>query len=238
MEKTYDLSKCVIGPIVGFAERPDSRTGYQITMLVRGMEHTFDVTKEAYSVKYSDEFRQYPQIGEIQFIAAGFDSDGILTELGFAFRLGREENHIKTKCVIGTYRMFEAKITDETPVMRDFLTLEGNTVTLTDFDKYQQAGLIKLTRCGGSIPVLKDGVSFRLAPDTVVYTWDWTKAKRPFARCSAGEAIARAFPTRFYPGAREDIMKNCYFIGFHSTRGDEDVIDMIECYLNGPPGWE
>jgi hypothetical protein len=39
-------------------------------------------------------------------------------------------------------------------------------------------------------------------------------------------------------GSLDDIKKNCYWVGFYSTRGNENECDLIKCFLNAPPGWE
>ena len=100
----------------------------------------------------------------------------------------------------------------------DILRIEGDTVTFTDFDRYASAGAIAHSAHGGAIPAPADGLSFKLAPDADVYTWDWTTSLAPFSRCSREEAKAKRFTTRAWPGSREDIKKNCYWVGIYSTR--------------------
>lgn len=238
MEKKYDLRKEMIGPIIGFSEDKPSKTGYQIHMLIRDKECVFDATQAAYSsIKDSKEFAQYPCLGELLYLPT-FDENHVITEIDFAIRLVRYDTAITTSCTIGMYRMFEVKITQDTPVVADVLKIEGDTVTLTNFNKLNAEGKIAFSASRGNIPKLEDGVTIKLAPDTVVYLWDWTKSTQPFAKVDKEEAKRRGYPTRYSVGSREDIMKNCYWVSFHSTRGDESVCDVIECYLNEAPGWE
>jgi hypothetical protein len=78
-------------------------------------------------------------------------------------------------------------------------------------------------------------IGFHLAPDVNVYPWDWAISLAPFSRCSREEAKARRFVTRASVGS---IKKNCYRVGFYSTRGNEKECDLIKCFLNVPPGGE
>ena len=52
-----DLRNEIIGFVSGF-EEGKGRTGYQIKMLVRGMEHTFDCTEEPSSPQGKDILSQ------------------------------------------------------------------------------------------------------------------------------------------------------------------------------------
>jgi hypothetical protein len=237
MNRKYNLAGSIVGMIIGFEKSSDSKTEFRIKMLVKGVETNFDTVEEVYNIQFSTEFFPYPCLGEIIFLAVTDDKD-VVTELVNANNILAENNPIKTGYVMGTYRMFEVKITDKTPRVIDILKIEGNTVTFTNFNKYATEGAICHSVNGGAIPPAADGLSFKLAPDVNVYTWDWTTSLAPFSRCSREEAKAKRFVTRASVGSLEDIKKNCYWVGFYSTRGNENECDLIKCFLNTPPGWE
>ncbi len=237
MDRKYNLADSIIGLIIGLEKSSGSKTGFRIKMLVKGVETTFDAVEEVYSIQFSSEYFPYPCLGEIIFLAVT-DNKGIVTELVNVNNILAENNPIQTGFVMGTYRMFEVKITEKTPRVGDILKIEGKTVTFTNYNKYAAEGAICHSVSGGTIPHAADGLSFKLAPDVNVYTWDWTTSLAPFSRCSREEAKARRFVTRASVGSIEDIKKNCYWVGFYSTRGNEDECDLIKCFLNAPPGWE
>lgn len=227
----------IIGLITGFQTSSSSRTGLQVSMLVRGAEQTFDAVRAAYDLQFSDDYFPYPPIGERIFRAVTND-DRIVTELIDVNDFLAEGNPVRTALMLGTYKMFEVKITEETPRIGAILMVEEDTVTFTDFNRYVSAAAVAHCSYGGAMPAPADGVSFKLAPDANVYTWDWTTDLAPLSRCSREEARAKRFPTRAYCGSLADIAKNCYWAGFYSTRGDEDECDLVKCFLNAPPGWE
>jgi hypothetical protein len=237
MNEKHDLAKSMTGLIVGFEKSTASKTGFHIKMLLRGLERTFEAVETVYNIQFSNDYFPYPCLGETLFLAV-VDEEGVVTELVNVNNILAENNPIKTGFVMGTYKMFEVKITEETPRVGDILKIEGNTVTFTDFDTYAAANAICHSVYGGTIRPPADGVSFRLASDANVYTWDWTTGLAPFSRCSREEAQAKRFVTRASVGSLEDIKKNCYWVGFYSTRGNEDECDLIKCFLNAPPGWE
>ena len=237
MSRKFNLAESIIGLIIGFETSPDSKTGFRLKMLVRGVEKAFDAVEKVYQIQFSNEFFPYPCLGEVLFLAVRSDQ-GIVTELVNVNNIAAENNPIQTGYVMGTYRMFEVKITDKTPRVSDILKIEGNTVTFTNFNRYAREGAICHSVQGGTIPPPADGVSFQLARDVNVCTWDWTTSLAPFSRCSREEAKARRFVTRASVGSVEDIKKNCYWVGFYSTRGNEKECDLIKCFLNAPPGWE
>lgn len=237
MSGPFDLATALIGLITGFEESAASKTGFRVSMLLRGAERTFDVAKRAYDLQFSADYFPYPPIGERLFLAVT-DGGGTVTGLVDVNDFLKENNPIRTACMVGTYKMFEVKITETTPRVGDLLKIEGRHLTFTDFDKYASAGAVAHFSHGGNFPRPADGLSFRLAFDTNVCTWDWTTSLAPFSRCSREEARARRFPTRASAGSLEDLAKNCYWAGFYSTRGNEDECDLVKCFLNAPPGWE
>ena len=233
----YDLTKEVIGTIIGFEQSEASPTGYIIKFLARGEERAFPAAKSVYDIQFSDKFFPYPCLGEIIFLALR-NPDDIVTELIIANHPEQEGNPFATGFVLGTYRMFQIKITAETPRIGDILRVEQNSIHFYNYDKMFADGLICHSVNAGKFPKPADGISFPLASDTDVYTWDWTAADRPFSKCSREEAKARGYVTRATVGSIKDIGKNCYWIGFYSTRGNEDQCDLIKCFLNEAPGWE
>ncbi len=232
----YDVGSAFIGTIIGFEEKESSRTGYQISMLHRGEERTMDITKEAYQIRWDPNYDPYPVLGEEVFMAK-FDENGVICELIETNDISQGTAPVKTGLVLGTTRMFKKKITAETPTIGDILKIDGDTVTLVDFDRNMENGEIAHCVCRGAMPELHDGVTFKLAEDVNVYVWDWSSALAPFHRCSREEAKALNFVERFQVGSKEDLMKNCYWANFYSTRGNENEIDLIKCFLNKEPGW-
>ena len=237
MDRRFDLADSVIGLVTGFTQAESSSTGFQLSMLAKGVEQTFDVVKEVYDLQFSADYFPYPCLGEILFLAV-LDARGVVTELVNVNDLTAPNNPIKTGLVLGTYRMFVVKITKDTPRIGDILRIEGARVVFTDFERHAASGAICYVLHAGKMPAPADGVSFELAADSNVYTWDWTTGLAPFSRCSREEAAAKRFPTRAFVGSLADIGKNCYWVGFYSTRGDEDKCDLVKCFLNAPPGWE
>lgn len=235
MAETNDLSRAMIGFISGFYEG-GGRTGYQAEMLIRGEERVFDASKEAYDYRYTTEFFPYPCLGEVLFMPQ-FDRYGVLTHFVSVNDITVPDNPVKTGLVMGTYAMFQKKITEDTPRFGQILKIEGDTVTLTDYDRRKANGDIFASVYGGAMPAPRDGMSFKLARDTVFHLWDWGTALTPFHKCTREEAEANRFVTRFSIGKPEDYAK-CYWIGFYSTRGDESVCDLVKCFWNKAPGWE
>lgn len=234
--KKYDLTQCIVGPIVGFFEDKDSKTGFQVKMLVRDDEKLFDITEEAYQIKYAKEYATYPCIGEVIWLPT-FNKDNVIIELDYARKSVRKENAVNTVCIISTSKAFKVKITDKTPQLKDLIKIEGDKVTFSGLDANIKNGYVSVATRAGNIPELKDGNSLNLAADCVVYVWNWAQATTPFERVTREEAEKRNFPTRFHLGSREHLMKNVYWTNFLSTRGNEDEIDLIQCFLNQAPGY-
>ncbi len=212
--------------------------------LVRGCEHTFDATEAAYSIQWTEKYFPYPCLGEILFLFH-FDEEGILTEAEDVNDLLREDNPVKTGLSMGTMRMFQKKLREDTPAFGEILKFEGNRVIFEHFDEYRPSGsqcgeYMDDTICaltyGGNMPEPHDGVSFKLSPDCVIYCWDWGTAIHPFCKCSREQAREWKFVEKFSTGTVEDI-KRSYWVGFFSTKGNEDEIDLIKCFPNKAPGW-
>ena len=231
----FDVGAAFIGTILGFDEKP-GRTGYQVIMYLRGEERVLDVTREAYQIRWTTEYFPYPVLGEVVFMLQ-FDNNGIVTGFVDVNDISSGKGPIKTGLVMGTCRMFKKKILEDTPTFGEILSIEGDTVTLVNFDKYRANGEIAHCVYGGAMPEPRDGMQFKLAKDVNVYTWDWASALVPFCRCTREEAEANHFVSRFSLGKPEDILKNCYWVNFYSTRGNEEEIDFIKCFLNKAPGW-
>jgi hypothetical protein len=232
-----DLATAPIGLITGFAPSTASQTGFRVSMLLRGVERTFDVVRSAYDLQFSDAYFPYPPIGERLFLAR-VDERGCVSDLVDVNDFLKEGNPIRTACMLGTYKMFEVPITAATPRVGDLVKIEGRRIVFTDYDRCFAAGAIAHCSYGGKFPPPADGTSFPLAADADVYTWDWTTSLAPFSRCTREESTAKRFPTRAYLGSLKDLGKNCYWAGFYSTRGNEDECDLVKCFLNRPPGWE
>lgn len=235
-ENTFDVGAACIGLIIGFYEKESSRTGYQVAMYIRGEERMLDVTKDAYKIRWTTRYFPYPVLGEIVFMAH-FDSNGIVTEFIDINDISEGKSPIKTGLVMGTCCMFRKPILENTPTFGDILSISENRVTLTHFDENMENGEIGHCVYGGAMPKPHNGMSFQLAKDVNVYLWDWASALGPFRRCSREEAKQLHFVERFSLGKPEDILKNCYWVSFLSTRGNEEEIDFIKCFLNKAPGW-
>ncbi|MGN0735038.1 MAG: hypothetical protein ACI4LP_04380 [Anaerovoracaceae bacterium] len=240
---TVDLSKCVIGFVSGF-EEGKGRTGYQVKVLVRGLEHTFDATREVYEIRYTDKYFPYPCLGEILFLLH-FDEKGILVELEDVNDLTDPDRKVKTGISMGTTRMFQKKITEDTLTFGDILKFEDNKIIFEHFDENNQSGKdmgenMEDTICaltyGGNIKKPYNGMELTMAPDCIIYFWDWSTATHPFCICSREQAKEWNFVEKFSLGTVEDI-KRAYWLGMFSTRGDESKIDLIKCFPNKVPGW-
>lgn len=233
MKMKIDKTKCKFGFVSKLYEGV-GRTGYQMDMLFHNGKQTFDITKDTYD--YCDErmYGQYPCLGEYFYMPL-FDENGIVTQVVYVNDYWEPDNLFQTGLAIGTYAMFKYQITPETPKTGEFISLDGDTVLFTKLNHYLANGAIKSINYGG-IPEPKDGLALKLAPDAVIYTWDWRKSKVPFHRCSKEEAIANDFVTSFDLGVREDILDS-YWVTFCSVRGDDSVIDLVKCYKNDVPGW-
>lgn len=238
----YDLSKEYIGFISNFYE--GGSTGYQVEVLIRGKEVVFDATREAYDMKDTTEFFPYPCLGEVLFILQ-VDDAGILTGYVNVNDIKAEDNPVQTGLVMGTYAMFQKQMTEDTPAFGEILKIEDDTVTLTRFDEYRPSGpdirvVIEDTIChctyGGSMPRPKDGMNFKLAKDVVIYCWDWSTALIPFCKCTREEAASNKFVTRFSVGTIEDIYR-AYWVGFYSTKGNENECDIVKAFPNKIPGF-
>lgn len=230
------IGSAFVGLIIGFDENPSGRTGYQIKMYIRGEERTLDITKEAYQIRWTTRYFPYPVLGEVVFMLR-FDTNGIVTDVIDINDISEGKSPIKTGLVMGTCCMFRKPIKLDTPTFGDILDIDNNVVTLKHFDANLANGEIGHCVYGGAMPEPHDGVSFRLAKDVNVYVWDWSSALGPFRRCTREEAKALHFVERFRLGTVQDILKNCYWVSFLSTRGNEEEIDFIKCFQNKAPGW-
>jgi len=107
MNKKYRLADSIIGLIIGFEKSPDSKTGFRIKLLVKGVETTFDAAEEVYTIQFSDEFFPYPCLGEVIFLAVT-DNRGVVTELVNVNNILAKDNPIQTGYVMGTYKMLRS----------------------------------------------------------------------------------------------------------------------------------
>ncbi len=234
MANRYTAGDIVIGIIYSLKQSPEYPTGYKAELLVRDEILEFDTVKEVYDLQFSPAFFPYPCLGEINFNVS-FDENGVITGMK-AYDLYTEGCPVQTGMTIGTYAMFQKQITENTPLIRDILRIEDGRVVLHGYEKHRDDIVTVLHK--GRIPELYDGFSYPLAPDAVVYTWDWSSAKQPFAKCTQEEFDKRGYVRHFSVGSLEDAAKNCYWINFYSTRGDESMFDVVKVFLNDVPGWE
>jgi hypothetical protein len=236
MKHKYTADDIRLGIIYSLKKAPDFPTGYRIELLVRDEILEFDTIEDVFNLQFSPEFFPYPCLGEINFEVT-FDNRGTVTGMK-RMNLYTEGCPVKTGMTIGTYAMFKVQITDDTPRIGDILKVENGKVLLYGYEKAKAANKIVTEIRAGRIPELHDGVQIKLANDVVVYTWDWSSALAPFSRCTREEAEARRYVKHFSTGSLDDIARNCYWINFHSTRGDENVCDIVKVFLNKKPGWE
>lgn len=226
-----------IGLITGFSETPDSPTGYRMTMFVRSEERSYNVSENVWQIQFSPAYNPYPCLGEY-FFSPVYDENGVVVRLVDVNDIHAEGNPITTGLSVGTYAMFKVPITADTPAMDRYLTFENGYLTINGLEAANEQGALTNLVFGGGVSTVKDGTTLRLAEDADVYTWDWRKAKQPFARCSREEAAAREYVTAFSRGSMDDIRQACYWFSIYSTRGDENVFDMVNIFLNDIPGWE
>jgi len=236
MKHKYMADDIRVGIIYSLKKSPDFPTGYRVELLVRDEVLELDTVREIYDLQFSPEFFPYPCLGEINF-EVSFSDSGVITGMK-PMNLYTKYCYIRTGMTIGTYAMFKVKITDDTPCIGDILKIEDGTVILHGYEKAKAAHKIVTEIYAGAIPRLYDGLQIKLAPDVVVYTWDWSSALAPFSRCTREEAEARGYVKHFSIGSLDDVAKNCYWINFYSTRGNERVCDIVKVFLNKKPGWE
>lgn len=232
----YTADDIRIGIIYELLESGDYPTGYKVRLLVRDEVLEFDTVKEVYDLKFSEKYFPYPCLGEINFDVT-FDENGVITAMT-EMNMYKEGCLLRTGMTVGTYAMFTRQIDETTPQINEILHIEDGYVVLHGYDRLMAEGKIEKSLHEGNVPELRDGMRFKLADDAVVYTWDWSSAAQPFARCTQEQARERRYVTHFSVGSVEDIAKNCYWINFYSTRGDEDCFDMVKVFLNEAPGWE
>jgi hypothetical protein len=236
MRHKYTAGDVRIGIIYGLRESPDFPTGYRVELLVRDEVLEFDTIREVYEIQFSPEFFPYPCLGEINF-EVSFDDRGVITSMK-RMDLFAESCSIKTGMTLGTYAMFKVPITNNTPRIGEIIKIADGLVTLYGYEKAKAEHKIITEVHAGKIPELRDGLQIKLPPDVVVYTWDWSSALAPFSRCTREQAEARRYVKHFSVGSLDDISRDCYWINFYSTRGDEHVCDMVKVFLNKKPGWE
>jgi hypothetical protein len=235
LKQKYTAEDIRIGIIYNLKKSADFLTGYRVELLVREEILEFDTIKEVYDLQFSPDFFPYPCLGEINF-AVSFNDRGVLTGMRRMTPFA-EGCPIRTGMTLGTYAMFKVQINDETPRIVDIVRIVDHSAVLYGYEKAKAEGKIVTEIRGGTVPELHDGLRIRLAPDVVVYTWDWSSALAPFARSTREEAEARRYVKHFSIGSLADAAKNCYWINFYSTRGEESVCDIVKVFLNKKPGW-
>lgn len=226
-----------IGLITGFSEASDSPTGYRMSMYVRSREKYYNVSESVWRLQFSPDYNPYPCLGEY-FFSPVYDESGTVVRLVDVNDIYADGNPIKTGLSVGTYAMFRVPITTLTPTVGSYLSFSEGCIRINGLELAQSRRLLTNLVYGGAISSVSDGVCIRLASDADVYTWDWRKAKQPFARCSREEAARRGYVTRFSLGSIEDMKNDCYWFSMYSTRGDESVCDMVNIFLNSAPGWQ
>lgn len=231
----YTADDIRVGVIYELLQSPAFPTGYKVKLLVREEVMEFDTVREVYDLQFSDKYFPYPCLGEINFRVV-FDDAGVITKL---IDMSEDEsvNTIMSRMTIGTYAMFTKQITDSTPRVGEILRIEDGHVVLHGYEKAKAAGEIESDLHTGFVKELYDGLRLPIAPDAVVYTWDWSSATQPFARCTPEEAEARRYVKHFSVGALADVARHCYWCNFYSTR-ENGIFDIVKVFLNEKPGWE
>lgn len=234
--KKMDKSWIKIGPVID-ASKGEGQTGYQVTMLNRSKPSVYDCTEEVFSYIDNGRFGKYPNVMELMYIPL-FDGNGVLHQLLQAGFFQNEANClIDTSFALGTYAMFSYPITEKTLKSGDFFKLEGNVVHIAPDYSSKKDQLVYLEH-RGAIAEPKNNMTFKLADDYDIYTWDWSKAKTPFSiTCTREQAIANDFVSGYELGKPEDL-ENCYWVSFTSVRGNDKELDTVCCFLNKAPGWE
>ncbi|MCE5253017.1 MAG: hypothetical protein LLG45_02215, partial [Actinomycetia bacterium] len=55
----------LVGLVTGLETSASSTTGFQIKMLLRGVERTLDAVRAVYDLRFSDQYFPYPCLGEV-----------------------------------------------------------------------------------------------------------------------------------------------------------------------------
>lgn len=153
----------MFGFVQEFIQNPDSKTGYQVKVLLFGQEgeyRTFDATEEVFQIQYDPHF-SFPLIGEYCFFLE-VDPDGVLTKLTSAVKSGIAKaaySFGSPKTVASVLDIYDDRI--------EFTALEEQLEEgrLAYYDDYRFLDAPPATK-GSSIPLSKD---------LCIYCLDWTK---------------------------------------------------------------
>lgn len=233
--KKLDKKRVKIGLVYDMHAHEDG--AYSLDMWIRSKLRTFKCTREVHDYMADGLYGHYPSASEMFYMPV-FDETGTIVQLMQADHFQNEKAcMVDTSFGLGTYAMMRYQITDQTPRVGEFFTLDGNVIRMADDFNEKKDKLVYL-EYEGAIPEPRSGMMFRMAEDYDIYTWDWADATAPFNdKCTAEYAKAHNFVTHFELGKPEDLTKG-YWIWFGSLRGDDSVIDTVCCFLNKAPGWE
>lgn len=234
--KGIDKTKHRIGLVVDIRENSQNQSGYELDMLIRRKKYTYPCTKEIHDYIDIGRFGHYPNCAEVFYVPL-FDENGVVTQLMQADRFQNERHClIDTSFGLATYQMMRYPLTEETPKVGEFIKMEGSIIRFAS-DFLERKNQLVYLECRGAVPEPGNKMMIKMADDFDIYTWDWSKAKRPFTtNITREEAIEANFVSAFEVGKPEDI-EECYWIWFGSLRGDDDVLDTVQCFKNVPPGW-
>lgn len=233
--KKLDKTKVKIGLV--YEACMDVEGNYRLDMLIRSKLQSFRCTEEVYSYIQDGLYGHYPSVAEMFYMPV-FDETGTVIQLMQADHFQNEKAcMVDTSFGLSTYAMMRYPITEKTPTVGEFFTLEGSVIRMAE-DFNERKGELVYLEYEGAIPEPRSNMMFKMADDFDIYTWDWSQALAPFTtNCSAEYARENQYVTHFSVGKPEDLGKS-YWIWFGSLRGDDSVIDTVCCFLNKAPGWQ
>lgn len=153
----------MFGFVQDFIQNPDSRTGYQVKILLFGQEgeyRTFDAVKEVFDLQFDPHF-SFPLIGEYCFFLK-LDSEGILVELTSA---------VKSGIAKAAYSFGSPK------TVASVLNIHDDSIEFTELEAQLEEGRLVYYdsyRFLDAPPAAK-GTRIPLSKDLCIYCLDWTK---------------------------------------------------------------
>ncbi len=198
----------MFGFVQQFINAPDSRTGYQVKMLLFGKEgeyRTFDASEEVYQMQFDPHF-SFPLIGEYCF-ALTLDQDGVLTKLTSAVKGGIAK---------AAYSFGSPK------TIASVLNIHNDCIEFTDLESQLESGHLVYYdsyRLLDAPPAVR-GSRIRLSPEVCVYCLDWTKNETCVSLISM-ELL------------REILGDNVYWMDIQSLHGGDPIeFDNIMIFRN------
>lgn len=153
----------MFGFVQEFIQNPDSKTGYQVRILLFGQEgeyRTFDAVKEVFDLQFDPHF-SFPLIGEYCFFLE-VDDDGVLVKLTSA---------VKSGIAKAAYSFGSPK------TVASVLNIHDDSIEFTELEAQLEEGRLVYYdsyRFLDAPPAVK-GSRIPLSKDLCIYCLDWTK---------------------------------------------------------------